>query len=185
MSLSQTPRFGSYSFEWTPEEAAVAASRAGLRLALGGGLTNRYVAPLTAFVLAMAFTMILAWTGLITRRHGEIVVLIAAAAYMLHRLWTRRLFHQARRAGAAQIEAMKQAGPVNVEIDENSVIFRAAAGSTRWDFTRCVDAEDAGGLVYLWPGSGAPAVLPTRVFADAAEATRFVAWARTRIANRH
>ena len=39
----------------------------------------------------------------------------------------------------------------------------------RWEFADCLEAEDAGGLIYLWPRQGAPAIAPTRVFRDADE----------------
>ena len=97
MSAGDAAPFALQAFELTPDEARIAASRAALRLALAGGLTGRHLAPLAAFVLAMAFTAILAWTGLVSRRHGEIALLLATAAFMIHRLWTRRRFAAARR----------------------------------------------------------------------------------------
>ena len=45
--------FGPYAFTLTPEEARIAAARAGLRRALEGRLTLSHFAPLAAFVLAM------------------------------------------------------------------------------------------------------------------------------------
>src|SRR5271169_3840829 len=95
------------AFELTADEAGIAASRAALRRALSGGLTARHLAPLAAFVLAMTFTAILALTNLVSPRHGEIALLLEAAAFMSHRRWTRRRFALARRESAATMEAMR------------------------------------------------------------------------------
>jgi hypothetical protein len=165
-------------FELTLDEARIAASRAALRGALAGGLTANHLAPLAAFVLAMVFTAILAWTSLISRRHGEIALLLAAAAFMMHRLWTRRRFAIARRESAASIEALRAAGPVVLAVDEEGLTLSGATTSARWKFSDGLEAEDAGGLVYLWPRAGAPAVLPSRAFPSPQAASEFVALAK-------
>ena len=41
-------------------------------------------------------------------------------------------------------------------------------------YADCEEAEDAGGLIYVWPRDGGPIVVPTRVLADADEAARLV-----------
>jgi hypothetical protein len=171
------PAFGPYEFEPTSDEAKIAASRAALRLALAGGLTARHLAPLAAFLLAMVFAAILAWTGLITRRHGEIALLLAAAAFMVHRIMIRRRFLRARRESTATVEAMRSRGAVVARADERGLEISGA----RWEFADCLEAEDAGGMVYLWPRSGTPAFLPTRVFGDEAAARAFVAFAKARM----
>jgi hypothetical protein len=173
------PPFEPLAFELTMDEARIAASRAGLRRALEGGLTKRHLAPLAAFTLAILFTAILAFTGLVERRHGEIALLLATAAFMTHRLWTRRRFVAARRESARVIEAFRAAGAVVVAIDETGVTLSAPEASARWRFPD-VEAEDAGGMVYLWPREGLPAVLPTRAFASPEAASAFVAFARSR-----
>ena len=33
-------------------------------------------------------------------------------------------------------------------------------------FADCREAEEAGGLIYLWSGTNAPLVIPTRVLAE-------------------
>jgi hypothetical protein len=173
------PPFEPLAFELTADEARIAASRAGLRRALAGGLTKRHLAPLAAFTLALLFTAILTLTGLAERRHGEIALLLSTAAYMVYRLWTRRQFLAARRESARAIEAFRAAGAVVVAIDETGVTLSAPASSARWRFPD-VEAEDAGGMVYLWPREGLPAVLPARVFPSPEAATAFVAFARSR-----
>jgi hypothetical protein len=172
---------GPRAFELTPEEARIAAARAGLRRALEGRLTLSHFAPLAAFVLAMAFIAILTTTALVERRHGEIALLLATGAFMVQRLTTRRRFATARRVSLAEIETLRASGPVVARLDEAGLSLEGAASTMRWSFAECREVEDAGGLIYLWPASGAPAVLPTRTFADAEEAARFVEFARARL----
>jgi hypothetical protein len=170
--------FGPYVVELTEDEARIAGARAGLRRALEGRLTPGHLAPLAAFVLAMTFIAILTLTGLLARRHGEIALLAAAGAFMIQRLATRRGFVRARRACLAEIEAMRAAGPLALSVGEAGLNL---SGATRWNFADCLEVEDAGGLVYLWPRSGPPAVLPARAFADPEEAARFVKFLRARL----
>ena len=180
MSASSDPvsRFGPFAFELTPDEAHVAASLAALRRALAGGLSKRQLAPLAAFGLVMAFASILALTGLVSRRHGEIALLLAATAFMLHRLSSRRRFLLARRESKASIDAIRSAGVVVVAVDKQGLTFHGAAAPARWNFVDCVEAEVAGGMIYLWPRAGAPAFLPTRAFPSAEAAADFVAYVR-------
>ena len=183
--MSQTrppPGFGPYAFELTEDEARVAAARSGLRRALAGGLT-RHFAPLAAFVLAIFFAAILALTGLVGRRAGEIALLLATGAFLIHRLTTLRRFAAARRAGRAEIEALRGAGRLVLSVDETGLGLNGASAPARWNFADCLDAEDAGGLIDLWPRSGSPAVVPTRVFAGA-EAAAFVEFLRGRLPRR-
>jgi len=113
--------FGPYAFTLTPAEAEAAAARAGLRLALRGGLLARHLAPLTAFVLILVFASVLALTGLISRRAGEATLILAAAAFMIQRLTTRRRFFTARRASLAEIETVRAIGPLALSVDEAGV----------------------------------------------------------------
>jgi hypothetical protein len=179
-----TPGFGPYAFELTEEETRVAAARAGLRRALAGRLTSAHLAPLAAFVLAICFIAILALTGLIARRHGETALLLAIAAFMVQRLTARRRFVAARRAGLAEIDAMRACGPLVLSVDEAGLGLAGAAPPARWNFADCLEIEDAGGLLYLWPRSGAPAIVPIRVFARAEAAAGFVEFVRGRLARR-
>jgi hypothetical protein len=183
MSASSDPvsPFGPFAFELTPDEAHVAASLAALRRALAGGLSKRQLAPLAAFGLVMALASILALTGLVSRRHGEIALLLAVIALMLHRLSSRRRFLLARRESAASIEAIRSAGVVVVAVDRQGLTFHGASAPARWNFVDCIEAEDAGGMIYLWPRAGAPAFLPTRAFPDAQAAADFLTYVRVQM----
>ena len=66
--------FGPYVATLDPAEIDAAAARYGLRAALSGGLTASHQAPLAAFVLTLLFAAILAMTGFISRRAGELDV---------------------------------------------------------------------------------------------------------------
>jgi hypothetical protein len=48
-------------------------------------------------------------------------------------------------------------------------------------YADCDEAEDAGGLIYVWPRSGAPIVVPRRALASAQEASRLVSRLSVRI----
>jgi len=172
------PGFGPFAFELTDEEAGAAASRAALRAALEGGLLSRHFAPLAAFLLAMLFAAILAFTGLVSRRSAEIALILAAAAFMINRLWSRRRFALARRAALDWTQRLKSAGELVVSVDDYGLRLAAGPLNTAWAFAEAQDVEDAGGLVYLWPRSGEPAVLPARVFPDAAAIADFLTFAR-------
>ena len=163
------------TFEFTEAEAETAASRATLRQALGAGLLQRHVAPLAAFVLLMLFVAILAFTGLLARRPAEIVILIAAAAYMIQRLASRRQFARARRECAAAMAAWRAAGPLTLSFDAAGAAL-TGANAARWEWTFAPDgeAEDAGGMIYLWPPRGAPLCAPSRAFEDSAAVVAFM-----------
>ena len=178
------PGFGPTVFQLTADEARIAAARSGLRRALAGRLTRAHFAPLAAFVLAISFTAILTLTGLVGRRTGEIALLLATGAFMVQRLTTRRRFASARRAADGEIEAMRAAGRLVLSVDETGLDLDGAPASARWRFADCLEAEDAGGLIYLWPLAGPPAIVPTRVFADAEAAAGFVEFLRARLPRR-
>jgi len=184
MSAPETGDFGPYSFSLTADEARIAATRAGLRRALAGGLTAAHFAPLAAFVLAILFVAILALTGLVGRRPAEAALLICAAAFLVQRLATRRRFFVSRRVAEAQIERLRAAGPLVLSIDADGLRLEGGPASTRWRFADCLEAENAGGLVYLWPRQGAPAIAPTRIFRDETEASRFAQFLRSRLPRR-
>jgi hypothetical protein len=176
--------FGPYAFSLTADEARIAAARAGLRRALAGGLTAAHFAPLAAFVLAILFLATLALTGLLGRRPAEAGLLVCAAAFLVQRLATRRRFFVSRRLAEAEIERLRAAGPLVLSVEADGLRLDGGPESTRWRFVDCLEAEDAGGLVYLWPRQGAPAIAPARVFHDYAEALRFVQFLRSRLPRR-
>jgi hypothetical protein len=182
--MSATPpevAFGPYVFSLTPDEARVAAARAGLRRALAGGLIARHLAPLAAFVLAQLFIAILALTGFVPRRPAEAALLIVAAAFLIQRMATRRRFYRLQRLAAGEIESLGAAGQLVLSLSDAGLRLEGAGASMTWDFVDCLDAEDAGGLVYLWPRQGAPAFAPTRVFRDAGEAAQFARYLNARL----
>ncbi len=173
--------FGPYAFSLTADEARIAAARAGLRHALAGGLTAGHLAPLAAFVLAILFVAILALTGLLGRRPAEASLLICAGAFLVQRLLTRRRFFVSRRLAEAEIERLRAAGPLTLTVEADGLRLDGLSAPMRWRFADCLDAEDAGGLVYLWPSQGAPAIAPTRIFHDQTEALRFAQFLRARL----
>ena len=169
-----TNSFGPYAFTLSPAEAEAAAARAGLRTALKGGLLASHVAPLTAFALIMAFASVLALTGLISRRAGEATLILAAAAFMIQRLMTHWRIRSARQEGRAAISRLQSAGALTATFDNETLSLDVDGRTLRLNYADCEAAEDAGGLIYVWPRAGAPIVMPTRVLADAQEAARLL-----------
>jgi hypothetical protein len=166
--------FGPYAFTLAPAEAEAAAARAGLRTALRGGLLAGHVAPLTAFALMMAFASVLALTGLISRRAGEATLIVAAAAFMIQRLATHWRIGHARREGRAAIARLQSAGALTAMFNSETLSLDVDGRTLHLRYADCEEAEDAGGLIYVWPRDGAPIVVPTRAVSDAEEAARLV-----------
>ena len=179
-ALHDSPRFGPFRFVLTEQEARVASSRGALRNALSGGLTLGHLAPLVAFLLAMAFMAILALTDLISRRAGEIGILLAASAFMIHRIMMRRRFMRAQRDSVNAMRALSDAGELEARFDDAGVSIDTASRPARWLFAEVIDVDDAGELIYLWPKSGPPAILPKRIFSNSDEANSFTTFARAR-----
>jgi hypothetical protein len=173
--------FGPYAFTLTPAEAEAAAARAGLRLALRGGLLARHLAPLTAFVLIIVFASVLALTGLISRRAGEATLILAAAAFMIQRLANHWRVRRARLEGRAAIARLQSAGAVTATFENDALSLDVDGRMQRLCYTDCDEAEDAGGLIYVWLREGAPIVVPTRALADAGEAARLMSGLTGRI----
>ena len=180
--MSAPTAFGPYSFTLTDAEARVAGSRAGLRRNLAGRFERHYVAPLVAFVLAIAFIAILAFTGLIGRRLAEAALILSALAFMASRFLAHWRLHGAQKASLAAAKALQRRGETRLRIDDQSAAIESDGDSRRCVFQAGAQAEDAGGMIYLWPREGEPIFIPTRIFADAGEAARFLAFARARIA---
>jgi hypothetical protein len=184
MTASEPPDpFGPYAFTLAPAEAEAAAARVGLRTALRGGLTLSHLAPLATFALVLLFASILALTGFISRRAGELTLILAAAAFMIQRLATHWRIRRARQGGKAAIALFQAGGALTTTIDDDGVTVAGDGRRRRIDYADCEDAEDAGGLIYLWPREGAPIVLPTRALADG-EAARFLARIKGRLGRR-
>jgi hypothetical protein len=165
---------GPYAFTLTPAEAEAAAARIGLRVALRGGLLARHLAPLTAFALILVFASVLALTGLINRRAGEATLILAAAAFMIQRLWMHWRIRRARRAGRAAIAELQCASALKALFGSDSLTLDIDGRRQSFSYADCDEAEDAGGLIYVWPRDGAPIVMPGRALANAEEAARIV-----------
>jgi hypothetical protein len=165
-----------FEYELTEEEAKVAGARAAWRASLAGGLLAQHLAPLAAFMLAVAFSAILGWTGLVSRRAAEIALIASAAAYMIYRLWTRRRFLTARRAALAW--AATQRAPARMRLDEQG--FHLEPSAREWLFDEGLEIEKVADLVYVWPRRGWPLVWPTRAHGGDSEAEAFLALARRR-----
>ena len=166
--------FGPYAYTLAPAEAEAAAARAGLRLALRGGLLAGHVAPLTAFALIIAFASVLALTGLISRRSGEATLILAAAAFMIQRLANHWRIRRARLEGRAAIARLHSAGALTATFESDALSLDVDGRLQRLCYAECEEAEDAGGLIYVWLREGAPIVVPTRALADAEEAARLM-----------
>ena len=175
--------FGPYAFTLAPAEAEAAAARAGLRTALKGGLLTSHVEPLTAFALVMAFATVLALTGLISRRSGEATILLAAAAFMIQRLASHWRIRRARSDGRAAIGPLRSAGALKATFGDEALSFDMDGRTFNLRYADCEQAEDAGGLIYIWPRNGVPIVVPTRALADAEEAARLLSRLSARIGN--
>jgi hypothetical protein len=175
--------FGPYAFTLAPAEAEAAAARAGLRTALKGGLLTSHVAPLTAFALVMAFATVLALTGLISRRAGEATILLAAAAFMIQRLASHWRIRRARSDGRAAIGPLRSAGALKATFGDEALSFDMDGRTLNLRYADCEQAEDAGGLIYIWPRNGVPIVVPTRAMADGDEAARLLSRLSARIGN--
>jgi hypothetical protein len=169
-----TDSFGPYAFTLSPAEAEAAAARAGLRTALKGGLLMRHVAPLTAFALIMAFASVLALTGLISQRAGEATLILAAAAFMIQRLITHWRVRRARLESRAAIARLQSAGALTAKFENETLSLDVDGRTMRLRYADCEQAEDAGGLIYIWPHCGAPIVVPTRAVTNVEEAARLV-----------
>jgi hypothetical protein len=173
--------FGPYAFTLAPAEAEAAAARAGLRIALRGGLLARHLAPLTAFALIIVFASALALTGLISRRAGEATLILSGAAFMIQRLATHWRIRRARGEGRAVIARLRSACALTASFESDSLSLDVDGRKLHLCYADCEEAEDAGGLIYVWLRDGAPIVVPTRALADAEEAERLVSRLSVRI----
>ena len=173
--------FGPYVFALAPAEVEAAAERFGLRIALSGGLIVRHAAPLALFALTLLFASTLALTGLISRRAGEATIILAALAFMIQRAANRWRIRRARHWGREAITGLQAAGALTAAFEEDGLTLEGAGRVRRLSYTNCERAENAGGLIYVWPREGAPIIVPTRALADADEARRLVAQVAGRI----
>ena len=139
--------------------------------------------PGTAFALILVFASALAVTGLISRRAGEATLILAAAAFMIQRLATHWRIRRARREGRAAIARLRSAGALTASFDSDSLSLDVDGRTQHLSYSDCEEAEDAGGLIYVWLRDGVPIVVPTRALADVGEAARLVSGLSVRIRN--
>ena len=178
--MSEPAGFGPYSFSLTDDEARLAASRLALRLGLGARFERDYVAPLVVFVLLLLFVAILAFSGLIGRRFAESALLVGAIAFLATRFLGHWRLRRAQRRAAETMRKIVEGGEIQIRVQDDGLVLhsiragKASASYFRWTG----DAEDAGGVIYLWRSEdeGPPIILPTRIFASADEARRFLAF---------
>jgi hypothetical protein len=173
--------FGPYAFALAPAEIEAAAERFGLRIALRGGLIVRHAAPLAIFALTLLFASTLALTGFISRRAGEATIILAALAFMIQRAANRWRIRRARLWGREAMASLQPEGGLTAAFEEDSVTLEGAGRKLRLNYADCEDAENAGGLIYVWRRKGVPVVVPTRVLGGADEAGRLVAEVAGRI----
>jgi hypothetical protein len=179
VSEDEPASLGPYAFALSQEEAKTAAGRAALRATLAGRLSRNHVAPLVAFVLFLAFVAILTFTGLLGRRLGEAALLLAAIVFMASRMAAHWRLRGAQKNSLAA--ALYETGETVVRIDASGLRFENTGRSRRLAFADCDEVENAGGIVYLWPRKGEPALIPAHVFASEAAAQEFLNWIRHRI----
>ena len=127
-----------------------------------------------AFALIMVFASVLALTGLISRRAGEATILLAAAAFMIQRLATHWRFRRARNDGQAAIARLQSARALTARFDNETLSLDVDGRTLCVRYADCEEAEDVGGLIYVWLREGGPIVVPTRALADVDEAARLV-----------
>jgi hypothetical protein len=132
------------------------------------------VAPLVAFALLIAFVAILTFTGLVGRRFGEAALILAAIAFMAARMTAHWRLRAAQKNSIVATNALQRSGPIVVRLEDSCVHMETAAGSLRFAFADCEEAEEAAGIIYLWARKGAPAFIPAHAFASEPAAQEFL-----------
>jgi hypothetical protein len=181
MTVSRPYEFGPYAFTLAPAEAEAAAARLSLRIALNRGSVASRLAPLALFTLVVLAATVLALTGAISRRLGELALILAAAAFMMQRLASRLRLRNAQRGGKAAMARLRSDRALTTTVDSSGITLTGERNTMRLNFSECEEAEVADGLVYLWPHRGLPIVLPDRVLPEG-EADRLIADIRKRLA---
>jgi len=168
MSLGEpSESLGPYVFTLAPSEAEAAAARLGTRAALRGALFARHVAPFLvfAFVVLIAFT--LAHFGFISARAGKMTLLLAAIAFVAQRIISHWLVLRAHAIGRRAVLIRFQGeGELAASIDEDGLALAAGGRLARMSYADCAEVEDVGALIYVWPRTGQPILLPKRVLRE-------------------
>jgi hypothetical protein len=124
---------------------------------------------------------------LIGRRMAEAALLLGAIAFLATRFLAHRRLRRAERLGRKAVADVVANGELHMRVDDGGLGLSypgvGAAGESR-PFQRMAEAEEAAGIIYLWPpaAEGAPIVIPMRIFVEAEEAKRFLAFVQVRIA---
>jgi hypothetical protein len=170
----------------TEAEARIAASRIALRSNLKRRFERDYVAPLVVFVLLLIFIAILAFSGLVGHRSAEAALLICAIVFLAVRFLAHWRLRRAQQVSRAMVENVIARKEISMRADAEGLTFDDpnAGRQSRHSFQDMAEAEDAGGLIYLWrrEDDEAPVLIPTRIFSDEEEAAQFLAAARAKIA---
>jgi hypothetical protein len=69
-----------------------------------------------------------------------------------------------------------------VRLDDSGLHVETAAGSRHLAFADCDEAEEAGGIIYLWSRKGEPVFIPARAFPNEQAAREFLAFVRAGVA---
>ena len=83
-------------------------------------------------------------------------LILAAAAFMIQRLATHWRIRRARREGRAAIAQLQSAGALTATFGDESLSLDVDGRTLLLAYADCEEAEDAGGLIYVWPRDGAP-----------------------------
>jgi hypothetical protein len=171
---------GPFEFHLSEEEARIGAARGRFRGALQRRFALRHVAPLVAFFLAMLFTSLLALAVLLSPRRAEAIIILAAMAFMMNRLWSHWQLRQAQSA-AGNAPLAIAAGSTKLWLDASGLSLMTGSGVRRLDYRACCDAETTGDLIYLWSDRDEPAIIPVRAFANQQAADQFLQILRARL----
>ncbi len=93
---------------------------------------------------------------------------------MIQRLATHWRIRRARSDGQAAIARLQSAGALTATFDNETMSLDVDGRTLCVRYADCEDAEDVGGLIYVWLREGGPIVVPTRALSDAGEAARLV-----------
>lgn len=159
------------AFELTDEEAGLAAHRAGWRLALEGRLGPAHRAPLAIFAAYLAGLAALSWTQALGERPIAAALLVGAIAFASWRTAQHWRLRRALASAWSAMNALRQAGPIVVEIAHEGVSLRSADARRAWRYADCREAEIVGQLLYIWPTGAMPLVAPLRAMGETEPAT--------------
>ena len=92
---------------------------------------------------------------------------------MAERLGRVRI-HRARNDGRAAIAQLQSAVELTATFDNETLSLDIDGRTLSVRYADCEDAEEVGGLIYVWPRKNRPIVVPTRALANADEAACLV-----------